>query len=121
MESFTSTHSLEFCDSSHLHMITPDDIDGLLFVRVGTIYGGYDPEFFQENMEEHFVCPICKGILSCPTLIVECGHVFCERCIQETNRFKHSLFAFVSSIYLYFISPYSRGKRSFKRYVTQNS
>lgn len=85
MEIETPTQSIDFCDSSH-SQVTPDDRDGLLFVRVGTIYGGYDPEFFMENMEDHFVCPICKGILSSPTLIVECGHVFCEKCIQENNR-----------------------------------
>lgn len=95
----------------------PDDVNELLYVKVGTITGGYDPEFFQESMEDHFVCPICKGVLHNPALIVECGHVFCENCLEENNRYQ-ILFNYTTLLYTYTILLYKKAATQSNRLET---
>nr|ACI67636.1 TNF receptor-associated factor 5 [Salmo salar] len=36
---------------------------------------------FVKNLEEHYVCPTCKGVVLNPHQ-TGCGHIFCYRCIQ---------------------------------------
>uniref|UniRef100_A0A8C7TMH6 TNF receptor-associated factor n=1 Tax=Oncorhynchus mykiss TaxID=8022 RepID=A0A8C7TMH6_ONCMY len=39
---------------------------------------------FVKNLEEHYVCPTCKGVVLNPHQ-TSCGHISCYRCIQGEN------------------------------------
>ena len=67
--------------------LTTWDIDipsVLLSVRVGNISGGYNPDLFDESVEDFFLCHICKGVLK-EALLTPCGHVFCKVCLYQAK------------------------------------
>ncbi|KAI6645941.1 hypothetical protein LOD99_13198 [Oopsacas minuta] len=67
--------------------LTTWDIDipsVLLSVRVGNISGGYNPDIFDEMVEDFFLCHICKGVLK-DALLTPCGHVFCKVCLYQAK------------------------------------
>ena len=67
--------------------LTTWDIDipsVLLSVRVGNISGGYNPDLFDEMVEDFFLCHICRGVLK-DALLTSCGHVFCKACLSQTK------------------------------------
>lgn len=72
--------------------LTTSDIDipsVLLSVKVGNIYGGYNPDLFDELVEDFFLCHICKGILR-DALLTPCGHVFCKACLSQTRLYSQT-------------------------------
>ncbi|EDO49545.1 predicted protein [Nematostella vectensis] len=57
--------------------------------RVDRATGGYEAEFV-EPLPEEYECPICQLAFRDPIQIEECGHRFCQSCLQELRRLQGS-------------------------------
>lgn len=53
--------------------------------RVDRVTGGFEVEFIQPLPEE-YECPICQLAFRDPIQIEDCGHRFCQSCLQELRR-----------------------------------
>ena len=50
------------------------------------VIGGYDVEFVS-TIPEDYICPICQLVCRDPVQTTECGHRFCESCLEPILRF----------------------------------
>lgn len=50
------------------------------------IIGGYDVEFVCA-IPSDYICPICQLVCRDPVQTTECGHRFCESCLEPILRF----------------------------------
>ena len=48
--------------------------------------GGYDVEFISA-VPSDYICPICQLVCRDPVQTTECGHRFCESCLEPILRF----------------------------------
>ena len=46
---------------------------------------GHPTDIFLANPAITFICPICHDVLKDASSFRECGHTFCERCIEECS------------------------------------
>jgi len=53
--------------------------------RVDRETGGFEAEFVLPLPEE-YECPICQLAFRDPVQIEDCGHRFCQSCLQELKR-----------------------------------
>ena len=44
---------------------------------------GFEVKRFVDNVNNHFICGICKGVLEDPVVIKKCQHFFCAKCIRN--------------------------------------
>ncbi len=47
--------------------------------------GGYDVEFVS-TIPPDYICPICQLVCRDPVQTTECGHRFCENCLEPILR-----------------------------------
>lgn len=49
--------------------------------------GGYDVEFVS-TVPPDYICPICQLVCRDPVQTAECGHRFCESCLEPILRLR---------------------------------
>lgn len=74
-----------FYPSRYAHLLTMQSGFGNMADRVDRETGGFEAEFVSPLPQE-YECPICQLAFRDPVQIEDCGHRFCQSCLQELKR-----------------------------------
>ena len=59
------------------------NISEIEFCTLTNIRMGFDVSWFQGEVDEELLCPICSEVLEDPLQAPSCEHAFCSECINE--------------------------------------
>ena len=68
--------------------LVEDDLEELLYLKTRVGYGGYNPNYFFNEPspgKKIPICSSCSGIVRESHHVVECGHVFCKKCLDNLS------------------------------------
>lgn len=75
-------------NSMDIYYEIEDNFEDLLFIRVNDHFAGYKTNFFnfedsRASLSVLFTCYICSGVFNKPRQIDDCGHIFCQTCLEN--------------------------------------